>query len=1233
MATTTMHFGPEWMRTKGASRPAPSPPLTTPAASSGASTYSALVAPLANTAPERPDVSNPFRYSKEEMLRIYKEGGGRGGLGLEVERWDGIVREVGYDPAGLKEMSEAEKKIFSGSLNSEIRRRQSTDVLSPLTTSSGERPKLGHAASGTASPMRDRFGNFAGRRRDSTDQAPLSLPRKLSLSSMQGALASPREGALPSPRTRIGLTPGFDGVLSESWSSRRRTSESAVKSGVDSATRKERDVTDPGNEAKGPDIKEEEEESLSQPVGGDGGSATKSPLVTQSDSFSTNATSNMPDTPKAVGGVESDVAGLTLRPSDEAPSDIGEVNGSLDSAAPKASDTTDLASIEWSYLDPQGQIQGPFRADTMQRWHDEGYFSANLLMRRTHLDSEWTSVGEMTRRAGNAPVFLTPGVTSTAPPGLPRRPDPLLEGPIPDLGRGSPFQPIPIQNLRSTTLDPYLHGGSSSSASPSSSFGVARFVNGSPDPGPLEPRTNLYTESNVGPRLAGLVSGSPMAATPRRTAFNDPFDLSPAPRSPFASTANIRMPADGLGLGAIDPMNTGSVSPASPFTTNFSATGSQRGPQETPMTNGHATPSGFAGPDLGFIGGPAAQGGGSRIANRDVFNNTTGDDALVLNGNYMNSVGSYALGGQQYPHNQTSQYSSARDSPSLNSLTPLSERPGVAAMSVNHQVQQSFVPTPVFSNPQSQWPPQSSPALRRPGPFDPDYPTTNNTIITGKSTIPQQAHNRFARTTAPNEPSQWFAPTAQGTVSSAWTGESNSLTVANLGQHNQQQLQAQLQDSDAALPIDIEDRQMEEPVLQDKQSRPTATKAVSPIATPSVVELPRPAQKSRRKSTVQLSPSTPAPQLKAPSAPVPVAKPPSPAPPVEPKPAWNTDEDNKKGKPSGATLGLREIQEVEMKKLEARKAADRERERTTRAAGAASHVEDFQPFTASWGLPTSQAGAARSTPMAKEASAPVTPTLPVWTNTSKPQVAKKGMKEIQEEERRKKQAAKEKETVAAAAKRAHAETTNKSTPPQLAGGVWTTVGVSGKVAGPAASTNKPTASTSVSSTKVVPNLSPVPTVPVPPVMARASSTSAISSRPANPPKVVSTKTDDFPAPPSQEFLKWLSESLKGLNSSVNFEEITSMLLSFPLDPDPSTVEIISDLIYASSTTLDGRRFASDFVGRRKTDAASRQRTGVPASTSVKPISIAEVVKAQPKPAQSEWGGFKVVNKKKKGGRA
>lgn len=115
MTTTTMHFGPEWMRTKQPpARTAPSPPLAAPPPPTApASSYSALVAPTAPPAPEKHDLSRPFKFSKEDLLRIYKEGGGRGGLGLEVERWEGIVREVGSDPVGLKDMSEGEKKVPS----------------------------------------------------------------------------------------------------------------------------------------------------------------------------------------------------------------------------------------------------------------------------------------------------------------------------------------------------------------------------------------------------------------------------------------------------------------------------------------------------------------------------------------------------------------------------------------------------------------------------------------------------------------------------------------------------------------------------------------------------------------------------------------------------------------------------------------------------------------------------------------------------------------------------------------------------------------------------------------------------------------------------------------------------------------------------------------------------------------------------------------------------------------
>lgn len=113
--TTTMHFGPEWMRTKQQTlsrpQPPPSPPPHTSNSQSNASTYSALVSPMPPAETEKHDETHPFRYSKEEMLRIFKEGGGKGGLGLEVERWEGVVRENGSEPVGLREMSEGEKKV------------------------------------------------------------------------------------------------------------------------------------------------------------------------------------------------------------------------------------------------------------------------------------------------------------------------------------------------------------------------------------------------------------------------------------------------------------------------------------------------------------------------------------------------------------------------------------------------------------------------------------------------------------------------------------------------------------------------------------------------------------------------------------------------------------------------------------------------------------------------------------------------------------------------------------------------------------------------------------------------------------------------------------------------------------------------------------------------------------------------------------------------------------------
>lgn len=120
--STSMHFGPEWMRPKPRAQALPSPPLSTAIPTSGNSTYSAQVSPATGPSFKERDEAHPFRYTKEELLNIYKDGGGKAGLGLEVERWEGVVRELEGDPVSLREINEAERKVSDSRINSELPR-------------------------------------------------------------------------------------------------------------------------------------------------------------------------------------------------------------------------------------------------------------------------------------------------------------------------------------------------------------------------------------------------------------------------------------------------------------------------------------------------------------------------------------------------------------------------------------------------------------------------------------------------------------------------------------------------------------------------------------------------------------------------------------------------------------------------------------------------------------------------------------------------------------------------------------------------------------------------------------------------------------------------------------------------------------------------------------------------------------------------------------------------------
>ncbi|KAJ1730040.1 kinesin-like protein [Coemansia biformis] len=93
---------------------------------------------------------------------------------------------------------------------------------------------------------------------------------------------------------------------------------------------------------------------------------------------------------------------------------------------------------------------------------------------------------------------------------------------------------------------------------------------------------------------------------------------------------------------------------------------------------------------------------------------------------------------------------------------------------------------------------------------------------------------------------------------------------------------------------------------------------------------------------------------------------------------------------------------------------------------------------------------------------------------------------------------------------------------------------------------------------------------------------AIDTTPGARPAAKAAKSAAGMALPSMEFLQWCHArlgSLRGINAS----KFVEVLLTFPVPAPEASLEIISEQIYAYSTTLNGRAFAEDFAKRRRMD--------------------------------------------------
>lgn len=215
----------------------------------------------------------------------------------------------------------------------------------------------------------------------------------------------------------------------------------------------------------------------------------------------------------------------------------------------------------------------------MQSWHDQHYFTDDLMMKRTTIDIDFMPLGEIKRRAQGERVFLCPLVDALPPPGLRQTGPPGLNTMMHRID--SPSQPSPQAYGRSSTLDSYLAGVQ---ASPGSSFSGGGLTRPSISPDPLAVGSRLPT-ARFPPDapLSGRVSagsysstGSPAMPQAMRNVFSD--GLQPVRQPSFES------PQYGNTVLANVPWQT----------PNMNGSGWDGIPESGPMVDpfGHPIPSG-----------------------------------------------------------------------------------------------------------------------------------------------------------------------------------------------------------------------------------------------------------------------------------------------------------------------------------------------------------------------------------------------------------------------------------------------------------------------------------------------------------------------------------------------------------------------------------------------------------------------------------------------------------------
>ncbi|XP_067945703.1 GRB10-interacting GYF protein 2-like [Watersipora subatra] len=97
---------------------------------------------------------------------------------------------------------------------------------------------------------------------------------------------------------------------------------------------------------------------------------------------------------------------------------------------PVADPNTIAHANDWFYKDPQGTLQGPFKAQEMLEWYGAGYFTMSLLVKKGS-DRDFQPLGELLKR-GNAQPFVPSTPNVILPNAIPADPAIVSAHSVPD---------------------------------------------------------------------------------------------------------------------------------------------------------------------------------------------------------------------------------------------------------------------------------------------------------------------------------------------------------------------------------------------------------------------------------------------------------------------------------------------------------------------------------------------------------------------------------------------------------------------------------------------------------------------------------------------------------------------------------------------------------------------------------------------------------------------------------